>query len=103
MIQSDVLEKIIQRGPEILVFKAIKTLGAYRFNLERAIKRGETQDSDKNDEEIRNLVSQQKRLLGTLYRFGVKDIVDKIGNPTENYWKWYRWSDSWDKSLSNIS
>ena len=100
MFKEELLVEAIESGPEIMTYMLIDNIGAFtwRMNHDMADGRIPKKDHAAIDEDIKQAVKEQQRLVRSLTRFGVKTPLDENDRPTEEYWKWYRWWSEWHKS-----
>ncbi len=95
-------QAVITETPEIMVYFEIDACGSFiwRMNHDMAHGRIESKQHKAIDEDVERVREQQKKAVLQCKRFGVEPN-DAEGNPTPDYWKWYRWWDAWKKGLSD--
>lgn len=103
MFEPSLLEQVIDRGPEAVVYFLIEDLGGFiwRMNHDMADWRIPEKEWPGIDREIAVARVEQGRLCEALPRFGVAKPLDDGGRPTEEYWAWYRWWNAWHKGMSD--
>lgn len=96
-------KKLIEDGPEVLIYMAVESLGAYNWRMRHDHNRGHiTEENWAGIEKvIEKNIELQNNLVKSITRFGV-DPFDENDKPTTDYWKWYKWWNNWHQNtLSN--
>lgn len=88
---------------EVMIYFLIDACGSFiwRMNHDMADGRIPKEHHKAIDEDVVRVREQQVSAICELPRFGVEMPLDEEKRPTEDYWKWFRWWDSWKKNLSN--
>ncbi len=102
MIDDAILKEICSDWPEIQVFYAIRELGGFIFHMNHDMADGRIPDKDHPsiDVDVRKAVEESTKIVKSLTRFGLEKPTEENGAATAEYWKWYRWWDSYECSLS---
>jgi hypothetical protein len=99
---SDVVDNL-ESLDEIGLYFVINECGGFiwRMNHDMADGRIPEEDHAAIDKDIKNVQKTQQKAVALLPKFGVvKPTQGKNEAPTEEYWKWFRWWDSYVKGLS---
>ena len=102
MLEPSVLEQVIERGPEAVVYFLIEDLGGFiwRMNHDMADGRIPEKEGAGIDKEIALARTEQRRLcVEALPRFGVATPWIEGAGPSDEYWAWYRWWNAWHKCM----
>jgi hypothetical protein len=103
MIKEEAFCDLLVRGPEVAVYMAINEMGSFMFHMEHDMSHGRIPESSwpAIDADIQRCREQQVALAKSLTRFGLQKPFDENDKPTEEYWKWFRWWNSWHKGMSD--
>ena len=103
MFEETKFTEMIESGPEILVYFVIEHIGGFtwRMNHEMSHDRIPKESHAAIAQDIIKAKEQQVQSVRQIIRFGVETPLGENNVPTEDYWKWFRWWDSWKKGLSD--
>lgn len=101
--QEIAFQDLLDNGPEILVYYTINSIGGFIWQMNHSMADGRIPECDHAaiDKDIANVRKQQVELIKTLPKYGVSQPLGENDQPTPEYWLWFRWWDSYAKSLSN--
>lgn len=83
------------------IYFAIDMCGGFIWRMNHDLANGRIEDPTGGiDRDIQQARQDQLAIVAALPRFGVSEPL-KDGRPTDQYWRWFRWWDSWKKAMSN--
>jgi len=97
------IETFIESGTEHQMYFLIDHIGAFTWRMNHDMSHGRIDEKEHAgiNKEIEKARAEQLLLVRSLPRFGVDTPLDAEGRPTEQYWRWFRWWDSWKKNLTD--
>jgi hypothetical protein len=100
--EPDFTEKIMN-GPEIELYMMIDYIGGFiwRMNHDMGDGRIPAEHHAGIDSSIVTAREQQHQAVRQCVRFGVEEPIDDKGGASPDYWKWFRWWDSWKGEMGN--
>jgi hypothetical protein len=96
MFQEEMLEKVVENGPEVLVYFMINHIGSFQWRMNHSMMHGRiTEGHAEIHEDMQRGHEQQKQLIRSLPKYGVAKPLEDDDKPTGEYWKWFRWWNDW--------
>ena len=104
MIKEQAFEKMIDTGNEYTLYAIIDMLGGFIWRMNHDMAKPGRIPVESHEAISKDVMAAQKQIeaaVAKTTRFGVEAPFDENKAATEEYWKWFRWWDSWKKAMTD--